>query len=261
MRSVGRFAGAAVVACVLLIVQPVAAQTDEEATATYLAAIADLESRAAVLVTEVEAVNASWDSREATFDATLQEMQRIETETGGIRSELGALTPPEDLEGQHEVMIQTADAMVAAAGDMIAGLQGADTGEARQAATIAYLGAATDFSDLALLARGGPGDTTTTTTTTLAPATTTTVSEPATTTTQAVVAATTSTTEAVAQPETEPDSDGSGAPWLLLPVVMVVGIVLGLVAGLLIGRKARFELIDTIRALRGGQEPPTPDDS
>jgi hypothetical protein len=228
---------------------PAAAQTETE---DYAAAVAQLEARAAVLVTDVESVNANWDNEQATFDVTLEEMGRIETETAAIVAELDTLVPPEGLEGQHSVMQQTAAAMSAAATDMTAGLRGADSGEGRQAAAVAYVAAAADFSDLALLVQGG-AEPTTTTTTTAAASTTSVVA-----TTVTTLPVVTTTPVATTLPEPVPAEDGSGAPWVLLPVVMVLGIALGIVAGLLIGKRARVEQIETIRRLReGGPAPPT----
>ncbi len=244
-------AAAAVVVAGAVGAAPALAQTEAD---DYATAIGGLEARAAVLVTNVEAVNAAWDSGDATFNTTLESMLQIETETNAISSELSALVPPEELEGQHGVMEDVAAAMSQAAADMIAGLQGADAGEARATATTTYLAAATDFSDLALLAQGGAEQTTTTTT----PAETTT-SSIATTTTTTVAPATTTTTSIAVQPATEPADDGSGAPWLLLPVVMILGVALGAIGGLVIGRRARVELIETARRLREGSPEPPPD--
>ena len=256
MRSVVWRAAAALVVSLLAatIAAPAVAQTEEELEAAFLEAVSALDARVAVLVTDVEAANSAWDNREATIDATLTELTRVEAETNAIATELAVLVPPADLEGEHGVMLDTLNQMAAAAADMIAGLRGSDTGEARQAAAIAFLAAGADFSDLAFLVQGG-AEPTTTTTTTLPPDTTSSTAVPATTATTEA-APTTSTTAAVAQAEPDDEGDGSGAPWLLLPVVMVAGIVLGLGAGLLIGRRARFELIDTIRRLRAGDTPP-----
>ncbi|HEX6286989.1 MAG TPA: hypothetical protein VFZ80_05845 [Acidimicrobiia bacterium] len=103
----------------------------------------DLQVQRTELVTVNEGFNA--DPREIEFDDAETRFEAVTTETQALADQLGGLTPPAALEGNHASLQAAVDLAAVSATEALAGLRSTDTGERRNTAVDSYVQAATDF--------------------------------------------------------------------------------------------------------------------
>ena len=116
-------------------------------TQTYLDTIDTINEDLQVQRTELVTVNEGFDAdpREIEFDDAETRFEAVATDTQALADQLGGLTPPAALEGNHASLQAAVDLAAVSATEALAGLRSTDTGERRNTAVDSYVQAATDF--------------------------------------------------------------------------------------------------------------------
>lgn len=116
-------------------------------TQTYLDTIDTINEELQVQRTELVTVNDGFDAdpREIEFDDAETRFEAVATQTRALADQLGGLTPPAALEGNHATLKAAIDLAAVSAEEALAGLRSTDTGERRNTAIDSYVQAATDF--------------------------------------------------------------------------------------------------------------------
>ncbi|HEX6219839.1 MAG TPA: hypothetical protein VF115_01970 [Acidimicrobiia bacterium] len=116
-------------------------------TQSYLDTIDAINEELQVQRTELVTVNDGFDAdpREIEFSDAETRFEAVVTETQALADQLGGLTPPTTLEGNHASLQTTIDLAAVSAEEALAGLRSTDTGERRNTAVDSYVQAATDY--------------------------------------------------------------------------------------------------------------------
>ena len=116
-------------------------------TQAYLDAVDAINEELQVQRTEIVTVNDGFDAepREVEFSDAEDRFEAVATETQALADQLGDLTPPAALEGNHASLQAALDLAAVSAEEALAGLRSTDTGERRNTAVDSYVQAATDF--------------------------------------------------------------------------------------------------------------------
>lgn len=120
--------------------------TDPEVEA-YLNEIDAINGDLQLLGVELVTVNDGFDAdpREIPYEETEARMEAVVNDTQALSDRLGALTVPEGLEPNQELLSTSMQFATLAAGDALNGLRSTDTGELRRNAVEAYTTAVSDF--------------------------------------------------------------------------------------------------------------------
>jgi hypothetical protein len=96
---------------------------------------------------ELEAANSGFDAspRTVEYQDAVSRFQAVATATSELADRLEGLTPPEDFQPNHQVLLTHLDAAAGAAEDALAGLQSDDPGVIRRNSVEAYGNAAASF--------------------------------------------------------------------------------------------------------------------
>lgn len=113
----------------------------------YLDELDAINEELQVLRTEMVAVNDGFDSepREIEFDEAESRLEDVATDVQALSDRLDALTVPEDLQVNHDVLTTTIRLAAGSSGDALDGLRSADTGELRRSAAESFTTAVDDF--------------------------------------------------------------------------------------------------------------------
>jgi hypothetical protein len=150
----------------------------------YLETVQDLTERASEATANALAANAAWDEREIAYSDTHAILLAAADSIAQVADETEELDRPDEFSAQHSTLVRALSDLRDSTKSMLAGLESADDGSARQNASAALLNSArlatltldSLYRDLDLPAPRVqievPRSTTTTTTTTAAPTTT-----------------------------------------------------------------------------------------
>lgn len=116
-------------------------------TQAYLDAIAEINTSLQTQRTDLVSVNTSFNEepRGVEYPDAVTSFEAVVTETQSLADELGGLTPPTDLQDNHDLLQTAVNTAAQTAQEALAGLQSTDTGQRRNAAVTAYETAAADF--------------------------------------------------------------------------------------------------------------------
>lgn len=120
----------------------------DPAVQAYLDAIDEMNAQLKLLETEMISVNDGFDSdpRTIEYSATETRIEKVATDTTALSSQFDALTAPEGLEINHDLLTTAIHLAVVGADDALTGLRSTDTGEIRRSAVEAYALAVADFN-------------------------------------------------------------------------------------------------------------------
>ena len=105
----------------------------------YLDQVTLLTTDLAALDTEMVRLNEQWDNREIEFGSARNELRdEINVNVALWSDRVVAAVPPASLTSQHQVLIDSAVAVNAAAIEVLAGLESSDNGEQRAAALVSF---------------------------------------------------------------------------------------------------------------------------
>ena len=119
----------------------------------YLNNLAEDKQALAELVAEMNAVNEEWDNRSetgVTYADTEAAMEAISEQALIFVAAVELHRPPETVTGlveAHEGVVESANAVAAAAEEALAGLRSSDSGERRRAALVEFRAAAASFNE------------------------------------------------------------------------------------------------------------------
>lgn len=114
----------------------------------YNASIIDAGISIAGLQQRITQANADWDARTVGYSETLSSLQGLDTEVKGWRNGLDGIEVPtsaSEYANFHAIMAAAASEVSRTSGEIVAGLQAPDTGEARRAALASFNQAVTEY--------------------------------------------------------------------------------------------------------------------
>lgn len=118
-------------------------------TQAYLDEIDAINAELRLLETEMLTVNAGFDAepREIQYSEAQTRLDALSTAAVALSDRFDALSSPEGLAVNHDLLKTAMDLAEVAAADAIAGLESSDTGERRQSAVQAFSLAVADFDN------------------------------------------------------------------------------------------------------------------
>ncbi len=130
-------------------------------TQAYLDELDAINAELELLQTEMIAVNAGFDAdpREIEYGDAESRLEALATDAQALSQRLDDLTPPADLQINHDVLTSTIRAAAGSAVDALDGLRSSDTGELRRGSAEAFTTAADDFDTEVTNAHNAAGST------------------------------------------------------------------------------------------------------
>lgn len=130
-------------------------------TQAYLDELDAINAELELLQTEMVAVNAGFDAdpREIEYGDAESRLEALATDAQALSQRVDDLTPPADLQINHDVLTSTIRAAAGSAVDALDGLRSSDTGELRRGSAEAFTTAADDFDTEVTNAHNAAGST------------------------------------------------------------------------------------------------------
>lgn len=135
-------------------------QLDAE-TQAYLDELDAINADLQLVETEIVRINTGFDAdpREIEYSDAETGFEEVQADTEALEARVDALSPPVELQVNHEALTTAIRFASGAAGDALDGLRSSDTGELRRNAVQAYVQAAQDFDSEITNAHNAAGDT------------------------------------------------------------------------------------------------------
>lgn len=136
-------------------------ETLDPETQAYLDELDAISAELQLLRAEMVAVNAGFDAdpREIEYGDAESRLEALATDAQALSQRLDDLTPPADLQINHDVLTSTIRAAAGSAVDALDGLRSSDTGELRRSSAEAFTTAADDFDTEVTNAHNAAGST------------------------------------------------------------------------------------------------------
>jgi hypothetical protein len=121
--------------------------TTDPAVVAYVGQVEAVNDALQVLRTELVTVNTGFDAdpREIEYSDAETRFEAVDTQTAALVDQFNALTVPESLQTNHDVLATEIEFAALAAGDALAGLRSDDPGTLRRNAVEGYANAADNF--------------------------------------------------------------------------------------------------------------------
>ena len=119
----------------------------ESAIRDYIAGLRTIAEEVALLGASAEQVNQAWDDRIQNFDVTRSGLISIRLQATDLTDQLAELDSPAELTLENRARLQDSLQVIARSAEgMVAGLESADTGEARSRALTSFQAAVAEFA-------------------------------------------------------------------------------------------------------------------
>lgn len=121
----------------------------DPAVQAYVDQVREIQTELEEQRAELEAANSGFDAdpRTVQYQDAVSRFQGVVSATQALVDRFEALTPPEGLDPNHQVLLTAVTTAAVAAEDALSGLQSDDPGVIRRNSVEAYVNAATDFSE------------------------------------------------------------------------------------------------------------------